>query len=91
MDNIIKLAIKQPIAVAAFVFLIIAFGAVALQKIPIQMTPDIDKPVLQVRVSWPGASPEDVEREVTTRLELAVTSLTGVENVESDSLSLIHI
>ena len=85
MDNIIKLAIKQPIAVAAFVFLIIAFGAVALQKIPIQMTPDIDKPVLQVRVSWPGASPEDVEREVVTRLELAVTSLSGVENVESDS------
>ena len=85
MDSVIKLAIKQPIAVAAFVFLIIAFGIVALQKIPIQMTPDIDKPVLQVRVSWPGASPEDVEREVVTRLELAVTSLTGVENVESDS------
>ena len=85
MDSVIKLAIKQPIAVAAFVFLIIAFGIVSLQKIPIQMTPDIDKPVLQVRVSWPGASPEDVEREVVTRIELAVTSLTGVENIESDS------
>jgi len=85
MNSLIKLSIKQPIAVAAFVFLIIAFGIVALQKIPIQMTPDIDKPVLQVRVSWAGASPEDVEREVVTRLELAVTSLTGVENVESDS------
>ncbi|MDC6451507.1 efflux RND transporter permease subunit [Alphaproteobacteria bacterium] len=85
MNNLIKLSIKQPIAVAAFVFLIIAFGIVALQKIPIQMTPDIDKPVLQVRVSWSGASPEDVEREVVTRLELAVASLTGVENVESDS------
>ena len=48
MDNIIKLAIKQPIAVAAFVFLIMAFGVVALQKIPIQMTPDIDKPVTDV-------------------------------------------
>ena len=65
--------------------LIIAFGLVALQKIPIQMTPDIDKPILQVRVSWPGASPEDVEREVVTRLEIAVSSLSGVENVESDS------
>tara|TARA_B100000767_G_scaffold216083_1_gene203629 strand:+ start:286 stop:780 length:495 start_codon:yes stop_codon:yes gene_type:complete len=85
MNSLIKLSIKQPIAVAAFVFLMIAFGIVALQKIPIQMTPDIDKPVLQVRVSWPGASPEDVEREVVTRLELAVTSLTGVENVVSDS------
>ena len=85
MNNLIKLSIKQPIAVAAFVFLIIAFGIVALQKIRIQMTPDIDKPVLQVRVSWSGASPEDVEREVVTRLELAVTSLTGVEIVASDS------
>ena len=28
------------------------------------MTPDIDKPVLQVRVSWPGASPKDVERKL---------------------------
>ena len=85
MNNLIKLAIKQPIAIAALVFLIIAFGIVALRQIPIQMTPDIDKPVLQVRVSWPGASPEDVEREVVTRLELAVTSLTGVEKAESDS------
>ena len=85
MSGFIKLAIKQPIAVAALVFLIIAFGLVALQKIPIQMTPDIDKPILQVRVSWPGASPEDVEREVVTRLEVAVSSLSGVENVESDS------
>ena len=85
MNGLIKLAIKQPIAVAAMVFLIIAFGLVALQKIPIQMTPDIDKPILQVRVSWPGASPEDVEREVVTRVELAVSSLSGVEKVESDS------
>ena len=85
MDNLIKFAIKQPIAVAAMVFIIIAFGFVSLQKIPIQMTPDIDKPILQVRVSWPGASPKDVEREVVTRVELAVSSLTGVETVESDS------
>ena len=85
MNGLIKLSIKQPIAVAAFIFLIIVFGIVALNKIPIQMTPDIDKPVLQVRVSWPGASPEDVEREVVTRLELAVVSLSGVENIESDS------
>ena len=85
MDNLIKFAIRQPIAIAAMVFLIFAFGFVSLQKIPIQMTPDIDKPILQVRVLWPGASPEDVEREVVTRLELALSSLTGVEEVESDS------
>ncbi|HAN81460.1 MAG TPA: hypothetical protein DCQ47_08405, partial [Gammaproteobacteria bacterium] len=51
----------------------------------IQMTPDIDKPVLQVRVSWPGASPKDVEQEVVLRLERELTSLSGVQSVESDS------
>ena len=85
MNTIIKSSIKYPTAIFALILLIVLLGTVALKEIPIQMTPDIDKPVLQVRVSWPGASPEDVEREVVTRLELAVTSLTGVENVESDS------
>ena len=49
------------------------------------MTPDIDKPILQVRVSWPGASPDDVEREIITRLERSISSLSGVEKIESDS------
>ena len=47
--------------------------------------PDIDKPILQVRVSWPGASPDDVEREIITRLERSISSLSGVEKIESDS------
>ena len=38
MNGLIKLSIKQPIAVAAFIFLIIAFGIVALKKIPIQIS-----------------------------------------------------
>ena len=63
----------------------ILFGLASLQNIPIQMTPDIDKPVLQVRVSWPGASPKDVEQEVVLRLERELTSLPGVQSVESDS------
>ena len=49
------------------------------------MTPDIDKPILQVRVSWPGASPKDVEREIVLRLERELTGLPGVQSVESDS------
>ena len=64
MSSLIRGAITHPIAVLAIVLAIILFGLASLQTIPIQMTPDIDKPVLQVRVSWPGASPKDVEREI---------------------------
>ena len=85
MNNLIKLSIKNPTAVIALILLTIIFGIVALREIPIQMTPDIDKPRLQVRVAWKGASPKDVEREIITRIERSVSSLSGVKKIESDS------
>ena len=77
MKNFIRLCILNPVAILALVMLTVVFGIFALKKIPIQMTPDIDKPILQVRVSWPGASPDDVEREIITRLERSISSLSG--------------
>ena len=85
MKRFVKLCIFNPTAILALVILTIVFGYVALREIPIQMTPDIDKPILQVRVSWPGAAPNDIEREIITRIERATSSLSGVEKIESDS------
>jgi len=85
MGSIIKLAIERPIAVMALIFMCIIFGGLALQTIPIQMSPDIEKPVLDVRVSWPGAAPEDVDREIISRLEKELASLNGVETIASRS------
>ncbi|MEK9709337.1 MAG: efflux RND transporter permease subunit [Alphaproteobacteria bacterium] len=85
MGRLIKLAIERPIAVMAMILMTIVFGAVALQTIPIQMSPDIEKPVLDVRVRWNGASPVDVDREIVGRLERELASLTGVEEIASRS------
>ena len=85
MNGLIRSAIAHPIGVLAVVLSMILFGVASLQTIPIQMTPDIDKPILQVRVSWPGASPKDVEQEVVLRLERELTGLSGVQSVQSDS------
>jgi len=85
MGSIIKLAIERPIAVMALIFMCVIFGGLALQTIPIQMSPDIEKPVLDVRVSWPGAAPEDVDREIVGRLEAELASLNGVEEIASRS------
>jgi HAE1 family hydrophobic/amphiphilic exporter-1 len=85
VNGLIRSAIAHPIGVLAVVLSMILFGVASLQTIPIQMTPDIDKPILQVRVSWPGASPKDVEQEVVLRLERELTGLSGVQSVQSDS------
>ncbi|MCK5574822.1 MAG: efflux RND transporter permease subunit, partial [Sphingomonadales bacterium] len=62
--NIIRASIERPIAIIASVLMVLMFGLVALNTIPIQLTPDIRKPVLSVRTNWPGAAPVEVEREI---------------------------
>ena len=85
MGGLIKLAIERPVAVLALIMLTVLFGIVALRNIPIQMSPDIEKPILEVRVGWPGASPEDVDREVVARLESELAGLNGVDELVSAS------
>ncbi len=83
--DIIGFAIKRPTAVAAAVLIVLALGLVALQTIPIQLTPDVRRPVLQVTTSWSGASPLEVEREITNRLEEELAGVEGVVEMSSDS------
>ena len=85
MGRIIRLAIEWPVAVMAMILMTVVFGVVALQTIPIQMSPDIDKPVLDVRVRWSGAAPVDVDREIVGRLERELAALNGVEEITARS------
>ncbi len=76
--NLIKIAIERPIAVVAAVLMCVMFGLVALQTIPIQLAPDVDRPVISVNTSWPGAAPAEIEREIVNEQE---EYLAGVENL----------
>ncbi len=83
--DLIRLAIERPTAVLAAVFMVLMFGLLALKTIPIQLTPDIDRPVLQVTTTWPGAAPAEVERELTNRQEEVLKGLEGVVEMTSNS------
>ena len=83
--SLIEIAIRRPVAVLAVVFMVLLMGWVALQTIPIQLTPDLRKPFVQVMTIWPGASPTDMEREITNRQEEALKALDGLDKMESTS------
>ena len=85
MQRLIRFSIDHLTAVVAMMLIIFLFGLVALRSVPIQMSPDIEKPIMQVRVAWPGASPSDVDSEIITRLERELSSLGGVEKSEARS------
>ncbi len=81
--NLISSSIHRPIAVIAVVVMVIMFGWVALQRIPIQLAPDVRQPVIIVDTSWPGASPLEVEREIVNRQEEVLKGIEGVRKIES--------
>jgi hydrophobic/amphiphilic exporter-1 (mainly G- bacteria), HAE1 family len=83
--NLIRLAIERPIAVVAAVLMAVMFGYVALLTIPIQLAPDVTKPVISITTDWPGAAPAEVEREIVNEQEEVMKGLEGLERIESKS------
>lgn len=81
----IKIAIERPIAIVAAVLLAVLFGAVALTRIPIQLIPDVRKPVIEVTTLWPGAAPAEIEREIVNRQEDELRGLEGLQTMISRS------
>ena len=78
--NIIGGAIARPIAVIAAVLLVVLFGMVALQTIPIQLAPDVNRPIITITTNWFGAAPAEIEREI---INVQEEQLAGVEGLRS--------
>ncbi|UYP67012.1 efflux RND transporter permease subunit [Thalassobacter stenotrophicus] len=83
--DLIRASIQRPIAVVAVVIMAVLFGALALSRIPVQLAPDVRKPVVVVETSWPGAAPAEVEREIVNLQEDAFRGLEGLETMTSRS------
>ncbi|MEO0918931.1 MAG: efflux RND transporter permease subunit, partial [Pseudomonadota bacterium] len=83
--NPIRLSIERPIAVMAVVVMAVLFGILALTRIPVQLAPDVRKPIVVVETSWPGAAPAEVEREIVNPQEDAFRGLEGLERMTSRS------
>jgi len=79
--SLIRTAIERPIAVIAAVMMTVLFGLVALETIPIQLAPDVNRPVITVTTNWGGAAPTEVEREILNRQEEQMAGLTGLVDI----------
>lgn len=80
-----KYSVKKPYTVLVAVVLVLVLGFVSFTKMTTDLLPSINLPYLMVVTTYPGASPEKVESSVTTPLESALGTVTGVENVTSTS------
>ncbi len=83
--DLVKQSINKPVSVAVGVILIVLFGLIGLNKLPVQLTPDVETPQISVSTSWGGATPYDIEKEIIELQEEALKGLQGLTKMESSS------
>ncbi|EAT14411.1 efflux RND transporter permease subunit [Desulfuromonas acetoxidans] len=83
--SVLHYSIKKPVSVAVFVIMILMFGIIGLNKLPVQLTPDVELPEITVTTTWPGATPYDIEQEIIEDQEDALKGLQNLISLESSS------
>lgn len=84
--NLIKSFVHNPVKVAVGVILLLLFGILSLFSMPMQLTPEVQIPTLTIETTWPGASPQEVEREIIQEQEEHLKSVEGVRKISSESM-----
>ena len=82
---ITRVSINNPVFAAMVMVALCVLGLFSYAKLGVEQMPDISFPGAWMQVSYPGASPEAVEREVMKPLEEAVNSIAGVKRITSRS------
>ena len=82
--NLIQGCVTNPVKVAVGVLLVTLFGGLALVTMPIQLTPEVQIPTMSVETRWPGASPQEIEREIVQPLEEQLRSVEGLVKLSSE-------
>lgn len=88
---LIKLSIRNPYLVAAFVLMIAILGGLSLAAIPIDILPVFKAPAVQVLTYYPGMSAASIEKTITNRLERWVNQAPGARSVESRSVPGVSV
>lgn len=81
----IEACVRNPVKVSVGALLLVLFGVVGLLRLPIQLIPQVETPTISVETRWPGASPQEVEREIVQEQEEQLKSVEGVTRMSSES------
>jgi HAE1 family hydrophobic/amphiphilic exporter-1 len=91
MNFLTRFSLKNAAAVFIISFLLILGGLYSFSSLKVDLLPNIEYPQLSVEVVYPGASPEDINEQVTSKLEEKFKSIEGMKKMQSSSFESIAI
>ena len=91
MQKLAEVCVRRPIFAVMLVMAMVVVGAVSYPKLGIDRFPNVDLPIISVRTTLLGASPEEIESTVTRRIEDAVATVEGIEAIRATSTEGLSI
>ncbi len=85
MQKLAEICVKRPVFTVVLVLLMAVFGFFAYNSLGVDRFPKVDFPVITVTTVLAGASPEEVETEITDKVEEAVNTVSGIDELRSSS------
>lgn len=85
MQKLAEVCIRQPVFATMLVLALVVVGAASYFKLGVDRFPSVDLPTVRVQTVLPGASPEEVESQISQRLEEAINTVEGISEMRSIS------
>lgn len=85
--KLVSLSVRRPVGVIMIVLAIIALGTVSVRNLAVDLFPKIDLPIAVIATTYEDAAPEEVENLISKPIESAISSIEGIEQVQSQSQS----
>lgn len=76
--NLTRLALTNPVATLVGVLMVLLFGVISLGRLPVQLTPEVERPEITIKTVWRAAAPEEVEAEIIEPQEVVLRGLPGM-------------
>ncbi|MFZ3578267.1 efflux RND transporter permease subunit [Virgibacillus sp. DJP39] len=83
--KLVHTSVKRPVGVIMIVLAIIALGIVSLRSLTIDLFPEIELPIAVVATNYEDAAPQEIEKLISRPIESAVSSVEGIETIQSQS------
>lgn len=83
--SFVKLVVRRPVTILMIFAVFVGLGLYAMTRLPVDLFPSYNPPILSVSTSYAGAGPAEVERDVTEPLEAALSGISGIDTITSIS------
>lgn len=94
MNQLAAICVKRPVFATVLILVLVVFGISAYTKLGVDRFPKIDFPMVTVTTRQPGSAPEEIETEITDKIEEAVNTVNGIDelrSISSEGISQVFI